>query len=150
MKNFRYEGGDKMYRTNLHRIFDPWNELFGLDEFFRSWPETTNGYPAVTAWKDEEKAVVEAELPGFEPGDVDISVKGRRLTISGERKAEGLEGQDSYHYKDRWHGSFTRSFELPFEVDDKKVEAQYRHGILTVTLPRAEADKPRKIEVTLN
>ena len=104
----------------------------------------------MNAWRDDEKAVVEAELPGVDPKDVDISVRGRKLTITGERKAEELNEEERYHYKERWHGKFQRSFDLPYEVDSEKVEAVYKDGILTVTLPRAEADKPRKIEVTLN
>ena len=135
-----------MYRTSLQRTFDPWSNLF--EDFFRQQPEQSAGGPVVNAWKDDEKAVVEAELPGVDPKDVDISVRGRKLTITGERKAEELNEEERYHYKERWHGSFTRAFELPFEVDADKVEAGFKHGILTVTLPRAEADKPRKIEIT--
>jgi len=137
-----------MYRTSLQRTCNPWSDLF--EDFFRYQPEQSAGGPAVNTWKDDDKAVVEAEIPGVDPKDVDISVSGRTLTITGERKAEELKDEERYHYKERWHGSFQRSFELPYAIDQTKIEAAYKDGILTVTLPRAKADKPRKIEVTLN
>lgn len=140
-----------MYRTRLQRTFNPWEEIF--DDFFGQLPQTApraHAGPAVNTWKDDDKAVVEVELPGVEPGDVDISIEGVTLTIAGERKTGELAEEERYQYRERWHGKFSRSFELPYDVDSEKVEAAYKDGVLTVTLPRAEADKPRKIEITLN
>lgn len=103
--------------------------------------------PPVNAWVGESDVVVTAELPGVDPGKVDVSVVGDTLTISGTREAEPLKEGESYHRQERSHGRFTRSLQLPFHVEAGKVDAKYERGILRVTLPRAEADKPRKISV---
>jgi HSP20 family protein len=103
--------------------------------------------PPVNAWVGESDVVVTAELPGVDPGKVDVSVVGDTLTISGAREADALKGGESYHRQERSHGRFTRSLQLPFHVEAGKVEARYERGILRVMLPRAEADKPRKVSV---
>lgn len=139
-----------MYRANYKRAFDPWTDFWGMDDLFRTLPKAYHGYPVTSAWKDDDKATVELELPGIDPGDVDISVEGHTLSISGDRKVEDLGDKEHYQHRERWHGKFTKTFDLPYDVDSAKVEAHYKNGILTVTLPRAEADKPRRIEVTLN
>jgi HSP20 family protein len=104
--------------------------------------------PPVNAWVGESDVVVTAELPGVDPTRVDVSVVGDTLTISGARDAEVLKDGESYHRQERSHGRFTRSLQLPFHVEAGKVEAKYERGILRVTLPRAEADKPRKVSVS--
>lgn len=103
--------------------------------------------PPVNVWVGEGDAVVTAELPGADPGKVDISVVGDTLTISGFRDAARLGEGESYHRQERSHGRFSRSLQLPFHVEAGKVEAKYDRGILRISLPRAEADKPRKISV---
>jgi HSP20 family protein len=103
--------------------------------------------PPVNAWVGESDVVVTAELPGVDPGKVDVSVVGDTLTISGIREAEPLKEGENYHRQERSHGRFTRSLQLPFHVEAGKVDAKYERGILRITLPRAEADKPRKISV---
>jgi len=103
--------------------------------------------PPVNAWMSEGDAIVAAELPGVDPGKVDISVVGDTLTISGSRKADPLKEGESYHRQERSSGSFSRTIQLPFHVEADKVEAEYDKGILTIIMPRAEADKPRKIAV---
>ena len=104
--------------------------------------------PSVNAWVGEADVIVAAELPGVDPGKVDISVVGDTLTISGSREAEKLKEGESYHRQERDFGRFSRTIQLPFHVEAGKVEAKYSRGILKITLPRAEADKPRKIAVT--
>ena len=103
--------------------------------------------PPVNAWVGESDVVVTAELPGVDPEKVDVSVVGDTLTISGSREAEPLKEGENYHRQERSHGRFTRSLQLPFHVEAGKVDARYERGILRITLPRAEADKPRKISV---
>jgi HSP20 family protein len=107
----------------------------------------TQEVPPVNVWVGESDTVVTAELPGVDPGGVDISVVGDALTISGFREAETLKEGECYHRQERNHGRFSRSLQLPFHVEAGKVEAKYDRGILRITLPRAEADKPRKISV---
>jgi HSP20 family protein len=103
--------------------------------------------PPVNAWIGEGDVMVAAELPGIDPAKVDISVVGDTLTISGSRAAQILKEGESYHRQERDQGRFSRTIQLPFHVDAGKVEARYERGVLTITLPRAEADKPRKITV---
>jgi HSP20 family protein len=103
--------------------------------------------PPLNAWVGESDAIVAAELPGVDPGNVDISVVGDTLTISGSRDAAPLKEGESYHRQERDYGRFSRTIQLPFHVEATKVEAKYARGILTITMPRAEADKPRKIAV---
>jgi HSP20 family protein len=104
-------------------------------------------YPAMNVWSNEEGAIVTAELPGLAAEDIDISVEDNVLTLSGER--ESLEaGEDvTYHRQERGYGSFTRSLRLPYEVETEQVEAAFENGVLRITLPRSEADKPRKITI---
>jgi len=103
--------------------------------------------PLVNAWVGEGDVVVTAELPGVDPAKVDISVVGNTLTISGTRDADPLKEGESYHRQERHYGRFSRSLQLPFHVEAGNVEARYERGVLRITLPRAEADKPRKIAV---
>ena len=104
-------------------------------------------YPLLNIHADEEKVIVTAELPGVDPADLDIAVVGKVLTIKGERKAEALAENEKLLRRERAHGAFMRSIELPFSVEGEQVEATYKKGVLCVKLPRAERDRPRKISV---
>jgi len=104
-------------------------------------------FPAINAWTNENEEIVTAEIPGVEPKDIEITVNNDVLTITGERKAMDSSEDIRYHRRERVNGKFSRSIQLAFPVDPEKVNASIEHGILTVALPRAEADKPRKISV---
>jgi HSP20 family protein len=122
-------------QREMNRVFSGMGETLGQE------------VPPVDAWIGESDVIVAAELPGVDPAKVDISVVGDTLTISGSGEAETLKEGESYHRQERNHGSFSRTVQLPFHVEGSKVEAKYEKGILKITLPRAEADKPRKISV---
>jgi HSP20 family protein len=113
-------------------------------------PRNAGVFPAINAWTTEDEEIVTAELPGAEPEAIDLSIVNDVLTISGERNAEDVDGETRYHRRERTNGKFSRSIQLAFVVDADKVHARYENGVLTVTLPRAEADKPRKITVHSN
>ena len=100
----------------------------------------------MNVWTNEDGAVVTAELPGVAPEDIDISVVNETLTVTGTRSPEEVEGA-TYHRRERTYGRFTRSFQLPFQIDGEKVEASFEHGVLHIHLPRSEADKPRRITI---
>ncbi|MBI4615708.1 MAG: Hsp20/alpha crystallin family protein [Planctomycetes bacterium] len=104
-------------------------------------------YPALNVWMDEEDATVQAEVPGIDPKDLEISVVGQTLTLRGARKPLELKEGESYHRRERTSGEFTRTVELPFRVDGDKVSASYSKGILEIRLPRAAQDRPTKIAV---
>jgi|SwirhirootsSR3_FD_contig_61_3804677_length_635_multi_3_in_0_out_0_1 HSP20 family protein len=103
-------------------------------------------FPAVNVWEENDNLHAEAEVPGMTVEDFSISVVGRELTISGERKDRGDEST-TYHRRERGTGPFTRVIRLPFDVDSSRVEANLRDGVLQITLPKSEAAKPRKIQV---
>ena len=101
----------------------------------------------MNVWADEHAVYAEVDLPGIDPDKLDISViEGNRLTIQGERPVVELPNA-VWHRQERGYGTFTRELTLPTLVDADKVEARYEHGVLKLTLPKAEAAKPRKITV---
>jgi len=104
-------------------------------------------YPAINIWTNEEGQLISAEMPGINPDDIDIDVTGDALSISGERKPDEVGEEVRYHRRERTNGSFSRTIQLPFMVDTTKVEANFKNGILMISLPRAEADKPKKITI---
>jgi HSP20 family protein len=101
----------------------------------------------MNVWTDENSAVLTAELPGVKSEDIDISVEDEILTLRGGRQREELEESSTYHRRERRFGPFSRTFRLPFHVDAEAVSATFENGVLSIVLPRAEADKPRKITV---
>lgn len=106
-----------------------------------------SAYPLMNVWSSSDGVVIDAELPGVEPKDVDISVMGDELTVRGNVNAgEGAEGT-TYHRRERPAGEFTRTLQLPFRADAGKVKANYRDGVLRLTVPRSEEEKPRKIAI---
>lgn len=131
---------------------DPFRELMRLrNEMNRlfsgfSYP-FEEVYPAVNFWLNEEGAIVTAELPGIDAEKLDISILNDTVTISGSREEEEKKGQENYHRKERPLGKFSRTLQLPFKINGEKVEARYDKGILKLTLPREEAEKPKKIAI---
>jgi len=135
-------GGTADPLQEMQRLQREMNRVFsGLDQ------AVSRETPPVNAWVGEGDVIVTAELPGVDPANVELSVVGDTLTISGSREPEALKEGENYHRQERSYGRFTRSLQLPFHVETAKVEARYDRGILQITLPRAEADKPRKISV---
>jgi HSP20 family protein len=132
-----------------------WQEMDQLQrEMNRLFDTTSKGhlfnspsYPAINIWTNDEGQFISAEMPGVKPDDIDIDVTGDALSISGVRKPDEVAKDASYHRHERNYGSFNRTVQLPFMVDTNKVEAKFTNGILLITLPRAEADKPKKIEI---
>lgn len=142
------------FPTLFNNSTNPWN---GFPEFARLQSEfskvfSPGEYPALNVWSNDEETVVTAELPGFDPKDIEISVEGSTLTLKGSRNSEtSNEGEgDKYFQKERWSGKFARSLKLPAQVDADKVEAEFNSGVLSVRLPKAEAFKPKKIAVKAN
>ena len=110
--------------------------------------ETTSGvFPLMNVTEDQDKYYVRAELPGLTADDLEISVTGDTLSISGERKLPIEDEKAQYHRKEREAGSFNRIVSLPTQVDTNKVSASCSDGILTVVLPKAEETKPKKIAI---
>jgi HSP20 family protein len=103
-------------------------------------------YPAVNAWEDEKAYHVEAELPGWEEKQLNVTVQGKELRLEGKREEAGPD-ESNYTHRERWSGGFVRTFHFPVEIEEGKVDASFRNGILSVALPKAQAALPRRIEV---
>ena len=104
-------------------------------------------YPAINVLANEDGVIVSAKLPGVAAENINISVKENTVTIAGTREAKTLEEGQKFLRRERRDGDFSRTFRLPFAVDRNGVEAVFENGVLSVSLPRAEEDKPRKIQV---
>jgi HSP20 family protein len=105
------------------------------------------GFPAVNIWTGEEGALLTAEIPGVAPDELDISVVGDTLTLQGERKRPEIGENAQYHRQERGYGRFSRTVQLPFPIEVDKVDASVERGVLKMTLPRAESDRPKRISV---
>ena len=104
-------------------------------------------YPLVNVHDDGENFYVEALAPGVDPAQLEITVVQNRLTIAGEKRGPGDVAQERIHRVERAAGRFVRSVDLPVDVEADRVEAQYKNGLLKLTLPRAAATRPRRITV---
>ena len=146
------------YRTPELATWSPFNRLSSLrdllDSAFQlasSAPESTSGWlPALDVFEDDDKVTVQVELAGMRKEDFDISLQDDMLTISGERKSESEKREGESFRSERFFGRFSRSITLPSPVKAEEVKAAYEDGVLTVTLPKAEEAKPKKIQVNLN
>jgi HSP20 family protein len=129
---------------------DRFNRLFN-EAFSRAFNEGETGArnwtPAVDIYESENNLVLKAELPGVDPKDVEARVEDGTLYLKGERKFEKEVKEENYHHVERSYGSFTRSFALPSSVDAEKVSAEYKDGILTLTMPKKEEAKPKTIKI---
>ncbi len=129
-------------RREIDRLFEePFSFLAPSTSFFEGWT------PAVDIYEDNDKYVVKAELPGMKKEDIDVSLDGNTLTISGERKQEEEKKEGENYRSERFFGRFQRSITLPTAVQADKIEATYKDGVLTLTLPKAEEAKPKQIQV---
>lgn len=122
-------------RHEMDRIF---NRLTGLEE---------TPYPPVNIWTKDDVAIITAELPGYSPKDIHLSIRDGMLYIKGNRKPRETREGETFLRQERPYGEFERGIRLPFDVDPAKVEARFHDGILNISLPRAEADKPKRIQI---
>jgi len=133
---------------NNNGFLDPWKEFERMEQMIsRFMRGDSYDFPAANMWIATDNAVVTTEVPGIEPNNIDISVSGKTVTLRGARKTDELKEGGAYHRRERRHGQFSRTVELPFNIEADKVHARFSKGILSIVLPRAEAEKPRKIEI---
>jgi HSP20 family protein len=137
------------------RVRDPFAALLGLqramdgvmgNDWFGSRTSGSGAFPLINVFNDGEDFVLVAELPGVKKEDLDIQVRGDTLRIQG-KKAIAYEDGASVHRRERAAGQFDRTLTLPAEVDAQKVSAEYRDGVLSLRLPRAESAKPRTVTI---
>jgi HSP20 family protein len=131
-------------RDEMNSLFElpSMGDLARQTQLFGGWS------PALDLYQNNDNVVAVLELPGMRKEDIDISLHDGMLTIAGERQISSGEGENAER-TERFSGKFRRSISLPTRVDAGKVNATYKDGILTVTLPKAEEAKPKKVEVTI-
>ena len=118
--------------------------LAGGEVSTRTWA------PPVDIYENGDNLVLKAELPGINPNEVEIRVEDNTLYLKGERKFEKEVKEENYHRVERSYGSFARSFSLPNTVDSEKVNAEYKDGVLTLTMPKKEEAKPKTIKINVS
>ena len=142
--------------------FEPFRDLLSLqermnrlfNESYRSqqtseddWALGGTWAPAVDIYEQDNNIVIKTELPGLDPKDVDIRLDNNVLTIKGERKLDNEVKKENYHRVERSYGAFTRSFTLPNTVDPNSIKAEFKDGLLRITLPKREEAKPKQIQI---
>lgn len=136
-----------LFRSRVSRLFDQAFDEF-LSPLSGSEELSSRGWlPPVDIRETDEALTLHAEIPGLTKDDVNITLENNVLTISGERKFEKDAKKDNYHRIERAYGAFSRSFSLPANVRTDQVRASFKDGVLTVSLPKAEEAKPRRIEI---
>ncbi len=141
---------------NVMKLWEPFQDLVRLDDEFDRWydsvfrkffsPERV-WVPAIDIAENDGNIEIRAEIPGMNKEDLKVVVEGDVLSISGERKKESETKDKKYHRIERYYGKFNRIINLPYAVESDKVKAQYKDGILTITLPKPESAKSKEIEV---
>ena len=129
------------HRMN-HMLDDFYSPAFKTGE-----PSAWNWNPVVDYYDNEDNIVIKAELPGIDKDNIIVDVKGRFLTLKGERSSENEVKEERYYRRERAYGKFERVFALPAEVDPDKIRADYKDGVLTIDIPKPIEHKPRQIAV---
>jgi HSP20 family protein len=134
--------------SDLAKLHEDMDNLIG--SFFEGWDVPFWGrtrWPALDIAEKDDVFIVKAEVPGCKAEDIDISVHGSMLTISGEKKQEEERKEKGYYHIERSYGSFRRDLNLASDVDPDKIEAVCKDGVLTIKLPKTEKAKPIKVKV---
>jgi HSP20 family protein len=132
-------------RDEMNRLF---NQAFGrTGGDVESWL-SGSWMPPVDIYETNDMLVIKAELPGFTKEDLHVEINENTLTLRGERRPDAAVKEEQYHRRERASGAFQRSFLLPAMVDQAKVQASYKDGVLELHLPKAEAAKPKRISIT--
>ncbi|HMJ63328.1 MAG TPA: Hsp20/alpha crystallin family protein [Bryobacteraceae bacterium] len=131
------------FRTDLDVFQDSISRLF-------SEPASRPWSPAVDIFENENDLVFKADLPDVDPKEVGIQLENGTLTLKGERKLEQEKTGKGFHRIERGYGTFVRAFSLPETVDAEKVKADYKSGVLTITVPKKEIAKPKTIHVEIS
>lgn len=131
-------------REDLNRLYEMvWHGDIGLEQF-REWGKFS---PTLDVVEDDNSVVIKADVPGLDPKEIDISISGQNLTIKGEKSEETEDQGKNYYRSERRYGSFSRTVTLPANVDADKIKAECSKGVLKITLPKVESERPKRIQV---
>ena len=133
------------YAAGIDRLFDEFTRGLGIAPALGA--SDMDFAPMVDVSETADEWRVRAELPGVTPEEVEVSVTGNVLTLRGEKKGDVSEASGNWRRSERRYGKFVRALEFPTDVDAKRVEARFKNGVLTVTLPKAETSRPKSISV---
>jgi len=132
-------------RDEIDRLFDsPLTALTRTSQLLSGWT------PALDVYEEKDSFVVKSELPGMKKEDIEVSFQDGSLSISGERKSESKHEDTDVYRAERYFGRFQRSVSLPATINPDKVKAAYKDGVLTITLPKTDEAKPKRIDVSIN
>jgi HSP20 family protein len=135
--------GFSTLQDQVNRLFNQTFQTHGEDSALTTWA------PAVDIYETPNELVVKADLPDVNEKGIDVRVENNLLTIRGERKFEKSVSEDNYLRVERTYGAFSRSFSLPNTVNAESIAAEYKNGVLTVTLPKREESIPRQVKVNV-
>ena len=133
--------------TRPNNLFD-WNGL--MDDFFTDTPVWNARTPAVDVRELKDEYLMEVELPGLTENDIDLNVEDTILTLSSSKEEDKEEKKEGYLIRERCSREFSRTFVLPKDVDREKINAEFKNGMLVVSIPKKPEAKPRKIDVKSN
>jgi HSP20 family protein len=148
--NYDFENGMEEKMANIVR-WDPMQDSMDrfFDDYFGRYAKNTDGYGDINVnlVQTKDNVIVKASVPGVKPEDLDISITGDTLTIRGETKEDEETKDGNYHIKEMRYGSFARSILLPNQIVVDKAVAEFKDGVLKLTLPKAEEVKPKAIKI---
>jgi len=140
-----------MFHNSMLRGINLWQEMDRIQKEMQNLVHRTPGFsstfPLINIWTKSDQAMATVELAGYDAKNISIEVVGDELTLKGERSRPEIKDEECFHRQERRYGAFERKIQLPFVVQVNKVDAKISNGVLSITLPRAEADKPRKIQI---
>jgi HSP20 family protein len=138
----RYHGEMRRFQREMQDLWDRFFSESPLERWTsREWS------PSVDISETDGSIEVKAEIPGFDSKDIDLSVAGDVLTIKGEKKTEEKKEKKQYHYREISSSSFQRSFQLPASINSEAVDAEFKNGVLHISLPKAEENNKKKIDI---
>jgi len=132
-----------MLQDRMNRLFDDAGRPWRTDEP----AATTSWSPSVDIFETEGEIVVKAELPGMDRKDIQLNLENNVLSLRGERKFQKETKDDNYHRIERSYGVFSRAFSIPATVDEERIRADYKDGVLKIVLPKKDQAKPKQIKI---
>ena len=134
----------------FNKLFSTFGDKFGISRADEEAYENAIWSPLADISENDDKYIVKLDLPGIDKKDVKLSFTEGQITISGERKQENEEKDTKYHRVERMYGKYYRSFVLPNKIKEDKIDAQFKNGQLTITIPKADEVKPKEIEIKVS